>query len=42
MCATTGWSGSNLASFLAFVVTLAAFIAIATPPRRLPATATAK
>ncbi|MGW4489115.1 hypothetical protein ACWEOE_35425 [Amycolatopsis sp. NPDC004368] len=42
MCATTGWSGSNLASFLAFVVTLAAFIAIATPPRKLPATATAK
>ncbi|MEU4674097.1 hypothetical protein AB0F91_40600 [Amycolatopsis sp. NPDC023774] len=42
MCATTAWPGGNLPSFLAFVVTLAAFIAIATPPRKLPATAAAK
>ncbi|WP_326569193.1 hypothetical protein VSH64_46895 [Amycolatopsis rhabdoformis] len=41
-CATTAWPGGNLPSFLAFVVTLAAFIAIATPPRKLPATASSK
>lgn len=42
MCATTAWPGGNLASFLAIVVSLAAFIAIATPPRKLPATAATK
>ncbi|MFI5609397.1 hypothetical protein [Amycolatopsis sp. NPDC051903] len=41
-CAVTAWPGGTLPSFLAFVVTLAAFIAIASPPRRLPAPATAK
>jgi len=31
------WIGGNLPSFLGFVVSLAAFIAIASPPGKLPA-----
>ncbi|QRP51127.1 hypothetical protein [Amycolatopsis sp. FDAARGOS 1241] len=41
-CAVTARPGATLPSFLAFVGTLAAFLAIASPPRKLPATAAAK
>ncbi|SEP51444.1 hypothetical protein [Amycolatopsis saalfeldensis] len=42
LCAMTGWTAGNLSSLVAFVVTVAAFRAIAAPPGKLPATAAAK
>ncbi|HWD05630.1 MAG TPA: hypothetical protein VG674_24590 [Amycolatopsis sp.] len=41
-CAVIAWPGGTFPSFLAFVATLAAFIAIVSPPRTLPDAATAK
>lgn len=42
LCAMTGWTAGNLSSLVAFVVTVAAFRAIAAPPGKLPAAAAAK